>query len=230
MSQAFQHTEGIILRAIPFRDHDQILSLFTPDAGMIKVLCKGSRNKRRGIQGLCIPLTKVEVVYREKRGEIFSCQELTPVDSLSFLRKELIYLEVACDLLQVIIASQLMGKAAPQLYVLLSIYLKKIPQTFNPWILAASFRLKLLKHDGLAVFPFICSDCQQFLQTAAYTQESEGWCVNHQPVGSQAWEQNELQQLYRLACCQNYREICADEISFSLQNKVAHFFDECVKR
>jgi DNA repair protein RecO (recombination protein O) len=228
MSQDFQQAEGIILRAIPFRDHDQILSIFTQTVGVIKVLYRGSKTQK--IQGICQPLTKVGVFYREKKGEIFHCQELTLVESLSFLRKELLYLEVACDLLQVILTSQLIGKAAPQLYALLCIYLKKIPQTFNPWTLTVSFRLKLLKHDGLAAFPFVCSECQQLLQIAAYTRESEGWCMNHQPLGSLVWQQNELQQVYRLVNCQNYREICTDEIPLLLRNKVARFFEECVTR
>ncbi len=230
MSQDFQQTEGIILRAISFRDYDQILTLFTSDAGIIKVIYKGSRSKRRGVQGLCIPLTKVELVYREKRGEIFSCQEMTLVESFSYLRKKLLHLEIACDLLQALLVSQLVGKAAPRLYALLSFYLEKIPQISNPRTLAVSFRLKLLKHDGLVAFPFMCGECQQFLQTVAYTQGSEGWCANHQPNGSRVWEQQELQQLYRLAMCQNYREICAEEVSFELQDKVARFFEVCLNR
>ena len=107
MSQVFQCTEGVILRVIPFRDYDQILSLFTSDAGLIKVIYKGSRSKRRRGQGLYMPLTQVEVIYCEKQGEIFSCHEMVCIESFTFLRKELVFLEVACDLLQVILTSQL---------------------------------------------------------------------------------------------------------------------------
>lgn len=230
MSQDFQHTEGVILRVIPFRDYDQILTLFTQDVGIIKVIYKGSRSKRRGVQGLCSPLAKVEVIYREKRGEIFSCQEMALINPFSPLRKELHHLEVACDLLQVILASQLVGKAAPQLYALLCFYFEKIPQTLNPWTLALSFRLKLLRHDGLVAFPLVCSECRQILETDAYTYESEGWCLNHQPLGSQVWRQDELQKIYRLANCQSFREISEERISFELQNKVAAFFEACLRR
>jgi len=226
----FQYTEGIILRVIPFRDYDQILTLFTPHAGIIKVLYKGSRSKRRGVQGLCIPLTKVEVVYREKRGEIFSCHEITLVDSFSFLRKELLHLEVGCDLLQVILTSQLVGKASPRLYALLCFYLEKIPQTYNPWVLTVSFRLKLLRHDGLIALPFSCSECRQLLQGMAYICEAESWCEAHYPLESQRWEKKELEQLYRLAMCQNYRDIHTDDIPRELQNKVVQLFETCVRR
>lgn len=225
MSKTFLSTQGIILKAIPFRDSDQILSLFTLDAGLIKVLCKGSRSKRQVKRGFYNPLTGVEIVYCEKRGEIFSCHEMNCVESFSYLRKELLFLEVACDLLKVILASQYVGKAAPQLYALLCFYLKKIPQAVNPWILATSFRLKLLNHDGLIAFPWICSECQTVLDCEAFTRNGESWCANHKPLRSQSWDTQELQALYQLATSQSYREISSYEISHSLQNKVINFFD-----
>jgi DNA repair protein RecO (recombination protein O) len=226
MSQTFHSTEGVILRAIPFRDYDQILSIFTADVGLLKVLYKGKKSKKGGT-GICAPLTKVEVVYREKRGEIFSCHEMNPLHSFPSLRKELMFLEVACDLLQVILASQLVGKAAPQLYDLLCFYLKKIPQTPHPWILAASFRLKLLKHDGLVAFPLICRECGQSLQNKAFIRHSESWCADHQ-LGGQSWESSELQLFYRLATSQSYQEICSSPFSLELQHKIITFFEACV--
>jgi len=226
MSPTFQATEGIILRVIPFRDHDQIVFLFTHDAGFIKLLCKGSRRQR---QEAFVALTKIEVVYCEKRGEIFSCCEMFLIDSFPVIHREWIYLETACDLLYAILASQLLGKAAPQLYALLCVYLQKIPQTANPWVLAASFRLKLLKHDGLIVLPLVCSECQQLLQTAAFTQHSEGRCANHQLSGSLPWSKEELEVLYLLATCQNYRDIAQHDLSPQLREKIAVFFESCAK-
>ncbi len=230
MSQEFQRTEGLVLRVIPFRDYDQILTLFTPNAGMIKLIYKGSRSKRRSAQGSCIPLTKVEAIYQEKKGEIFSCHELTLQNSYLFLRKELSHLEVACDLLQVLFSSQLVGKAAPRLYELICFYLNKIPQIFNPWVLSLSFRLKLLKHDGLTAFPLVCSECQQLLLAEAYIGESESWCREHYPLSSQHWKQHELEQLYRLAICQSYQEIKLEQVSLEMKNKVFDFFENCLKR
>ncbi len=202
MPQPFQSTDGIILRVIPFRDYDQILTLFTQDAGMIKVIYKGSRSKRRGVQGLCIPLTKVEVIYQERNSEIFNCHEMALVDSYHTLRQKLIDLEVACDLLQTIAGSQLLGKAAPQLYALLCFYLERIPQTPNPWILAMSFRLKLLKHEGVIAFPLMCSECGRVLVKSAYARETDWRCGDHQMAGSVLWEEEELQVMDRLTTCQ----------------------------
>ena len=229
MSHPFQRTEGIILRAIPFRDYDHILTLFTPDAGVMKLLVHGSRSKRRGVQGLCIPLTKVEAVYREKGGEIFSCQEIVLLESYAHLRTELSRLEAACDLLHAVCCSQLEGKPAPCLYALLCFFLERISHALFPTSLAVCFRLKLLKHDGLAAFPFRCSACGQLLLTEAYTRHSEGWCMNHRPSGSSAWSQKSLELIYRFVASQSYREICAEEVSSELHIQVSRFFDHCLR-
>ena len=229
MSQVFQHSEGIILRVIPFRDYDNILSLLTPDAGLIKLIYHGSRSKSRGMQGLCIPLTKVEAVYREKASEIFVCEEMRLIESFSNLRQELHHLEVACDLLHVVASSQLVGKSAPALYALLSFFLQKIPLTLFPLALAVSFRLKLLKHDGILAFPFICPACGQELLSEAYPYADEVWCESHRHVGSKTWGQMELKQLYRLAEAQSFQGIQSEKVSPELYQQVSSFFDSCIK-
>lgn len=229
MSHFIHSTEGIILRVIPFQDYHQIVSIFTPEAGLIKVLHKGSRTQRKSGKSLCMPLTKVEVSYREKKGEIFGCHELNCLEIFPDLRKELCFLEAGCDLLQVILDSQLMGKEAPLLYALLYAYLKKIPHTANPWLLAASFRLKLLKHDGLICFPFTCAECGDVLQNEAYLRDSEGWCGIHRPKGCTGWNLAELQTVYRLAESQSYKEISLLEISSSLLAKITLFFTKCLR-
>jgi len=228
MSHLFQQTEGIILRAVPFRDYDHILTLFTPEAGIMTLIVHGSRSKRRGVQGLCIPLTKVQAVYREKGGEIFSCQEIALVESYSHLRTELSRLEAACDLLHAVRCSQLAGKPAPLLYALLCYFLERIPHAPYPAALAVCFRIKLLKHEGLAAFPFRCPACGQLLLNAAYTYHAEGWCLSHRPAGSAAWSQKSLEMLYRFADSLNFREICTEEVPSGLQVQAARFFDACI--
>ena len=226
MSHSYQQSEGIILRAIPFRDYDHILTLFTP-TGVMKLVVYGSRSKRRGVQGLCVPLTKVSIVFRETGGEMYTCQEISLVDPYARLRQELHQLEGACDLLHAVSASQWVGKPAPHLYALLCFFLERIPESHFPASLAVCFRLKLLKHEGLAAFPFVCSACGQVLLAEAHTLHAEGWCMAHRPVGSVAWSQKSLELIYRLAVSQSYREICTSEVSPQLQSQVIQLFDDC---
>ncbi len=229
MAQVFQSTEGIILKSSIFGDYDQILSLFTPQAGVIKIFVKGSYRKYKTKRKNYSPLTLVEIVYREKKSDVFSCYEIACKDYFSSLREKLLFLEVACDFIQSILTSQLLGKTAPQLYMLFCSYLKKIPQLANPWVLAASFRLKLLKHDGLIFFPLICSQCDQILCIEAFTRSAEGWCALHRPEGAQNWSKAELEALYQLTNSQSLRDISFQEVSPQLQSKIQTFFDICLK-
>lgn len=229
MPHHYLQTEGIILRAIPFRDYDHILTLFTPEAGVMKLLVHGSRSKRRGMQGVCIPLTKVQAVYRERRGEIFNCQEISLIEPYSHLREDLIRLEASCDLVHAVDCSQLAGKPAPELYSLLCIFLEKLPQALFPASLAVCFRLKLLKYEGLAAFPLMCSACGQLLITEAFLSHAEGWCADHRQTGYSVWSQKSLELIYRFAGSLSYREICAEEVSPQLCVQVTRFFEGCLK-
>lgn len=148
MSEEIKSIEGVILRSMSYRDYDQILTLFTPDQGILKFIYKGNKRKRAA-RGSLNPLTRVEITYKEGRGDLYPCEEIILVDSYLSLRKQLASLEAACDLLAAVSFSQWVGKTAPPIYHLLTFYLAKMPLVQDPWVLAASFRLKILKYEGV---------------------------------------------------------------------------------
>ncbi len=214
-------SEGVILRMIPFKDYHQIVTLFTPLSGLIKIFYRGNASLSK--KGSFVPLTKVEVAYKEKNGEIFSCFGLNCIDSFRDLRQQFSFLEVGCELLQGILDSQLAGKEAPLIYALLLSYLKKIPLISNPSILSASFELKLLKHDGLLHVPFSCTECGERLEEG-YIHGIEKGCTLHRPPGSQFWEAFELNALYQLAETQSFLQLSQIEVSPFFREKISRFF------
>jgi DNA repair protein RecO (recombination protein O) len=222
LNQEILQTEGIVLKAIPFRDHDQMITLFTPDAGLVKVIHKENR------RALCRPLTRVELLYKEKRGEIFSSYGIHVIDTFPVLRQELSYIESSCDFIHAILESQCIGKAAPLLYQLFCSYLKKISDVTDPWVLAASFRLKLLRHEGIASFPFVCAVCHEVCIDSAYVFASEVWCKKDKPQHAMLWEREELESCYIFANCQQFHEIRNETVSKETLRKVSLFFDACL--
>lgn len=226
MVHTYQSTEGIVVRATSYRDYDQIVSLFTAQAGLIKVMCYGSRSQRSKFRSLCLPLTRLEIVYREKQGEIFECRDMSLIDSHASLKQHFHHIDAACDLLHALNSSQMLGKEAPDLYALLIFYLKKIPLINDPWILALSFRLKLLKYEGLLTCPFICDQCRQPLLQAAYFLESEWRCSEDRPTGALYLSEQELQLIYQLVSCQKYGDLTSIVLSLDLKAKIGHFFQE----
>lgn len=225
MSHSIHTTEGVVLRVTPFRDYDQIVTIFTPDLGVIKVMLKKGGGSAKNGRKVCMPLSRVEVGYREGNSEIFSCYGLQQVDSFLSLRGSFLFLEVGCDLLQIVLDSQFMGKEAPDLYLLLNHYLKRIPIVANPWVLAASFRLKVLKHEGFYSFPLRCSVCGMPLTEKAFLEGGEGVCEQHRLLGSKLWDSNELQTVYRLADSQSFQEVAQLGLSTKLQKEIVTFFN-----
>jgi DNA repair protein RecO (recombination protein O) len=142
-------TEGIILQATRFQDFDQIVTLFTPGEGLVKFMVKGALNPKLGKAALTAPFSRVECVYTKGKSELYSCREISMLNAHLSLRENVLVMEASFDLLQAIYATQLPCKPAPELYKLLLIYLEKLPLIPDPKVLAASFRLKTLRHEGL---------------------------------------------------------------------------------
>jgi DNA repair protein RecO len=139
--------EGLILKSIPFREHNQIITLFTGELGLIKLMYKGKKRSRP-----CMPLMQVEVIYQDKDIELLPTEEINILNTYPQLRSDLVYLQAACDCLQALLKSQMLGKTATPLYHLLIYYLERIPRVDDAWALATSFRLKSLLYEGVLTF------------------------------------------------------------------------------
>ncbi len=143
------HTNGIITHAIAFKEYDRIISLFTPNNGLIKVVVKGAFREKHSQGATTQPLGFIEAECVRRGGELYSCSNLEMIDSHTALRNDIKTLQAACEMLQIINATQLAEKNAPKLYQLLRIYLKQLPLAENAQAVALSFKLKTLRHEGL---------------------------------------------------------------------------------
>lgn len=188
-------SEGIILHTVPYRNYDQIMTVFTEDRGVIKLFCKkGASQSRR-----YTPLTKVEFAYRERVSELWSCEELSLLDSYLSLRNRFAHLEAGCRLIQAVYKSQGIGKEAPLLYRLLLYYLDKIPEPEDPFVLVASFKLKLLVHEGL------------------FNLDAPGESLSE-------FTEQEIEHMHILAYGQSYAELCRRALSEECKSKIDTFF------
>jgi DNA repair protein RecO (recombination protein O) len=174
MARELVCAEGIILKTIPFRESDQILILFTPQ-GILKVFCKGGRKKKTSPPRFT-PLVRVELTYQEGNQEFSVCEDIHVLQFYMAIRQKWDSLQAACDLIKAIQESQVAGKESFKLYQLLLFYLDKIALISNPWILATSFRLKILRHEGLLTHHPIAGMVQftpqewEFVQLLAFSQ------------------------------------------------------------
>lgn len=218
-------TEGIILQALPFQNYDQILSVFTFNEGLIKLILKGAYSSKKGNGAHTNPLTLAEFLFTKGRSELFLCRDVYPINSFLKLRQDLPSLEAACDLLQAILSSQLTHKPAPALYALLQAYLEKMPEAAHPPTLNSSFRLKILRHEGLLHLAAKCSHCEaEFESCAIY--EGECYCPAHAPINALIFNQHEKKLLEQMAFCQYLSEIIPLFLPVHLPSKIKRLFQE----
>lgn len=154
------HVEGIVLKAVPFKEYDKIITLFTLQEGLLSLFVRGSKRTSLQVAALTTPLTAAEYLYSPGKSSLGRFQEGSLLNQHFQLRESLSFLEAADQLSKAICASQWPGKPAPHLYFLFRTFLEKLPSTSSPSSLVASFFLKILKHDGVLQDHSFCSLCQ----------------------------------------------------------------------
>ncbi len=164
---------GIVLSVLDFREKDQIVTVFSP-GGLIKFFIRGKRSP------LMVCLTEGEFVYAEGRGELNRFRDGTIINQNLRLRERFESLEAAGRVVRGVLQSQLLGKAAPDLYQLMRFILRMLPDVEHPEDLATIFLIKALKHEGLFQQSHQCSLCDG--ATASLRYGGERFCTQHAPL------------------------------------------------
>ena len=218
-------TEGVVVNALPFRNYDCILTVFTPMDGLVKFFCKGAyRQKKGNSTGTTTPLALVEIVYAKGRGDLYLCVEISVINYNLALRNNLSVLEAACKMLHSLAATQQPGKSAPELYQLFLMYLTKLPQASTPQTIISSFQLKLLRYEGLMAFLSHCSVCAELLHET-WVHESEAFCFAHTPSKALSLGKEERSLIEQLAFCRDFALLADIKIPAVLSNKICCLFD-----
>lgn len=156
-------TVGLLLQSIPYLGKSQILKVFTPDQGLIALFSRKTT---------LTPFLLAEWVFRKSSKEMHSLQECTLIDPLFSLKSSYSTLSCAGCIAQDLLRTQLPQKKAPELFDLTLFYLQKL--TLAPELLAASFRLKLLWHEGLLseeIDPSFTAPEWDQVQTLAFSRD-----------------------------------------------------------
>jgi DNA repair protein RecO (recombination protein O) len=228
MTQNALHSEGIVLQASNYGEYDRLLTVFTPEFGVLKLYIKAANSKRRGLQGLCSPLIRAQWSFRPGKGEFDHFREGKVIDPYPKLRHDLEALEAAAGMLRSLKRSQLPGKAAPALYALLATYLQSL-HSEGAGVAAqieCSFYIKSLIHEGLLSWDVHCAQCQQDLRDASGLGllGEHAYCLMHRPKASQSFSAKEMQLLQHLGNSRSLQNILRTPCTHSLTAKVAAWF------
>lgn len=220
-------TEAIILNAIPFQDHHQITTFFTPDLGVCKGISLHNKSPKNPLFGIFSPLHRVEVIFRKTNNDLLKIQTGSLLNAHLFLRTSYEPLQAACTLLALILKSQLPHKPAPLLFQLLKNYLEMFAKAKTPKTLLASFQLKLLRHEGLLSVTNRCALCQE---EPACINLSEGQviCATHQSPSPFLLSEDETALFYALALSTSMPFLQELEVQDPLAMKINALFEALV--
>lgn len=218
-------TEGLILQALNFKDYDQILTVFTPEEGLVKFIVKKSLSSKGNATS---PLTRAEFVYTKGKSNLYTCKEISIIHLNLELRKKIEWLKTAFQLISSIQDMEIEQRPSDALYTLLIRYLSNIPSTLNFFSLESSFRLKILKHEGLYPFDPVCSECGELLKNLSILR-TECFCELHRPPGSVFFHEEELGLMEQMANSRSFSQLNHLPTSLSLKNKIDAIFANLLK-
>lgn len=213
---------GIVLKVIPFQDYHQILTLYTPDLGIIKLLHKFALSKKSPFHAE--PLNFIEVIFTKGRSDLFQIANISLLDANLKLREEFSTLNASLEMAAALLKSQMDHKSTPLLFSLFLHYLEQLSKTSSPEVFLASFKLKILRHEGLLSFEKRCATCGAEVLNGGISQ-GELYCQDHSPIDALAFLKEEMQTIYELALSRSLIHLNDLKLSTILQKKIQTLFE-----
>ena len=217
---------GVVVQSMPFQDHHQIISLYSAEWGLMRIIIKYAYSKKS--PSSVEPLNLVEICLKKSKSELFQATSVSRLSTYLNLRGSYSMLSSSLDLLSSIIKSQVSHKPSPILFSLLLKYLEYMPSAQEPKTLAASFKLKILRHDGWLAIVDHCSLCKQPL-SGVKIAEGQFLCENHSIAHALSFSFEEMAQFKNLTLGRSFSQIDVVFLSSVLEEKVHSLFAEFVE-
>lgn len=223
----FIHTEGIVLKCMPFKEYDKIITLFTPEEGLLNLFVKGSRRSLLELIALTTPFTAAEYLYSKGNSTLGRFQEGALLNQHLKLRDSFSCLQAAEQLSCAISTSQWPGKPSPQLYMLFRLFLEKLPLVSFPSSLVAAFLLKILKADGSLQSDPLCSICHSAVEES-FRFRGERFCRLDAPPEAFFFTPHEESLFSLLAHSRAFSDFLSLQIDPILFKKIFNFFEQTI--
>jgi DNA repair protein RecO (recombination protein O) len=158
-------TEAIVLRSLRFGEADRVLHLYTLDRGRVGAVAKGIRRTKSRFGGRLEPLSHVELVLHEGRGELQTITGVQLLDPHSAARDSHYRLSVGFVALEAMLRLFPEQEANDRAFGALARFLELLDEVepvdarpaLDPLVLA--FQLKLLWLSGYLPHLTSCAEC-----------------------------------------------------------------------
>ncbi|HEX7255190.1 MAG TPA: DNA repair protein RecO [Gaiellaceae bacterium] len=173
-------TEAIVLRSLRFGEADRVLHLYTLDRGRVGAVAKGIRRTKSRFGGRLEPLSHVEVVLHEGRGELQTVTGVELIRPHSAARDSHYRLSVGFVALEAMLRLFPEQEANERAFAALARFLDLLDQVepadarpaLDPLVLA--FQLKLLWLAGYLPHLTSCAECGGETGLVGYSPRAGG--------------------------------------------------------
>lgn len=215
--------EGLVLRNLDYKERERIITLFTPDSGLMSLIVKNITRKKSHLLALTAPLTHAEFSYMIRRSELYTFQDGTILNAHYAVRDKLSHIQAATTFANALLKTQVPGKGAPLLFRLTLTYLKYLPTFNDPAPLVASFLLKLLKNEGHLSLRNTCCYCTD---TPTHLFLGEPVCKRHASINAHFFDPEQWQLLDTLTNTREISLLKSLSISPALEEKIRMHYEE----
>lgn len=174
--------EGIVLKQIPFKETDRIVTLYSKEQGVLQFIVKRLSQKNLQKVNLVSPLCYGEYHLRGKEQSLLQLIDGSIYNLHLPIRENSKRLQASMKILQLLLSTQVQNKPSALLFQLVKSYLSQMTKTPHVEELLLSFHLKLLKHEGLIGNLFHCSKCKE--EKKHFFLEGGFYCANCHPSSS----------------------------------------------
>jgi DNA repair protein RecO (recombination protein O) len=218
---------AIVLRTLPFKDKQAILTLLSEEKGLISMIVKGIAPSRPQLTACTSPLCEAEFIYRQGSSDLLLCKDVSLLDPHLGLRKKYHFIELGSQFCKIILDTQLPGKPTQALYALVSSFLKQIPH-FPEALhhLKGAFLLKVLKHEGMLSTTLTCSICDR--PQAFHIHGSHHFCSIHAPPCALHFSLEEWDIICQLAYVSSFTKLRHMTFPSSLLAKIESHFQQSI--
>lgn len=161
-------TEAIVLKVVPYKERDAILTLFSLEEGLTKLFCKGRSRPQPRDLALQTALTHARFIYSKGKRDLGQMRGGEILNQHLKLRSSYEKLQVAEEMSHALLQVLNPENPTPALFALFLASLRMVQTLEHPENLLSVFLLKILRYEGLWQESANCSICNDSNPTYRY--------------------------------------------------------------
>ena len=171
------NTEALLLRKMPYRDADLILSLFTKDLGKVSGLARSAKNSMKRFGGRLEPFVHLRVRFKEGKGGMKLVEDVEAVQAYRAFMEDLDIFTWGSYLLEYTDAILPQETPNEELFELLINTLRELESKKSVLPLVLGFQLDALSLSGYEPNLASCVDCGAGIPGESYFSVKRGGAV-----------------------------------------------------